>query len=224
MYRKALRFRIIRFVQPTMYKRQQCINISIRRVQCTTIWFSRPPPSRMSQCLQGKHCFKIFVMTQIKDVKDQTKWTNRRIRWTSHFLQSSRQNGQRFKSLWGVGLCRTLELKNTGSIACRLLYLVQATTLLHWVTFSWMFISDVSRKYTGLVYFLYYVCSWLYYTGTFVVMCLNTCDRKHLQTWNNFTFVGNNQLVSFILIVETKVSENFSLQTLLKRGIYIFIV
>ena len=27
-------------------------------------------------------------------------------------------------------------------------------------------------------------CLQLYYTGTFVVMCLNTCDRKHLQTWN----------------------------------------
>ena len=83
-----------------------------------------------------------------------------------------------------------------------------------------MSLKSILDSYT----FLYFVCSWLYYTGTFVVMCLNTCDRKHLQTWNNFTFVGNNQSVSFILIVETKVSENFSLPTLLKRGIYIFIV
>ena len=139
----------------------------------------------------------------------------------SHFLQGSGQNGQRFKSLWGIGLCRALTWKPLPADFCTWYLLPPSYT--EWpshVCSYQMSLKSILDSYT----FLYYVCSWLYYTGTFVVMCLNTCDRKHLQTWNNFTFVGNNQSVSFILIVETKVSGNFSFQTLLKRGIYIFIV
>ena len=135
------------------YKRWQHINVSsIRRVQCTTIWFSRPLPSRMSQCLQGKHCIAIRYLLRHTDhrCKRPNKMNKQTQSLNISFLAGLGTEWTEIQVTLGG---RTMPRSNLKTIACRLLYLVLATTLLHWVTIPCMFISDVPQKYTGLVYF-----------------------------------------------------------------------
>ena len=182
-----------------IYLSNQSISISTRRVQCTTVWFSRHPPSRMSQCLQGKHCIdiKYLDISDVQIIKDQIECTSRcnlKTSFTSHSLQSSRQNWSRFKSLWGIRLRRTLNFE-FHCLQTSVPGICYHPLLIEWPSHVYsyqMFLKSILDQNFDPYTFLYIVCSWLYYTGTFVVMCLNTCDRKHLQTWNNFTLVANN--------------------------------
>ena len=141
---EKLKFKVI-------YLSNQSISISTRRVQCTTVWFSPPPPSRMSQCLQGKHCIdiKYLDISDVQIIKDQIECTSRcnlKTSFTSHSLQSSRQNWSRFKSLWGIRLRRTLNFE---------FHCLQTSvpgTCYHppqWVTIPCLFISDVPQKFSG---------------------------------------------------------------------------
>ena len=75
----------------------------------------------------------------------KTHGSRRKISMTPNSLQSSRQNWQRFKSLWGVRLRRTLN-----EFHC--LQTSVPGTCYHppqWVTIPCLFISDVPQKYTG---------------------------------------------------------------------------